>query len=143
MKKFFIICFTCLFICISSISVFATGNDQITDNYDIEIGPYWTYISLYLNTFDISSSGRADIEVLLEGRNVDKSKVEASLQQYRDGRWTTIKNWSKTSEDTYCSLGEAWYVNKGYYYRLLSTGTVYRNNSQVEQTTYTSPSKWY
>lgn len=107
------------------------------------IQPNWTYIETYLNYFDISSTGKATVEVILEAHNTDELKIQANLQQYKNGRWTTIKNWSKTSEDIYCVMEEAWYVVSGYSYRLVSTGTAYKNGVKVEQTTYTSEEHEY
>ncbi len=107
------------------------------------IQPNWTYIETYLNYFDISSTGKATVEVILEAHNTDELKIQANLQQYKNGRWTTIKNWSKTSEDIYCAMEEAWYVVSGYSYRLVSTGTAYKNGVKVEQTTYTSEEHEY
>jgi hypothetical protein len=55
----------------------------------------------------------------------------------------TIKSWSNTSTDISCSISEIWYVEEGYYYRLVTKGTVYRNGVQIEQANYTSEAHWY
>ena len=112
-------------------------------NVQSPIKPSWTYIETYLNYFDISPTGKATVEVILEAHNTDELKIQANLQQYKSGRWTTIKSWSNTSTDIYCAMGEIWYVMSGYNYRLVSTGTAYKNGMQVEQTTYTSEAYEY
>ncbi|MDA8226589.1 MAG: hypothetical protein M0T74_02590 [Desulfitobacterium hafniense] len=69
--------------------------------------------------------------------------INASIQQYVNGRWTTIKSWTSTSYNNSGYLDQTWYVTSGYYYRMVSTGAVYQNDKLVEQTSYTSPSYWY
>lgn len=105
--------------------------------------PYWTEISQFNNNINITSSGSADIESTILAFSVDLIKVEVHLQQLMNGSWTTIKTWTGTSQDEVCSVIGSWYVQKGYFYRLVSTGTVYSGGQQVEQANYTSQSKWY
>lgn len=95
------------------------------------IQPLWTEISQFNNSFNITSSGRADIDSTMYAFYVDLIEVNAQLQQFKNGSWTTIKTWTGTSDDIYCSVTGSWYVLKGYYYRLVSTGTVYENGQQV------------
>ena len=87
--------------------------------------------------------GKATVEVILEAHDTDELKIQVNLQQYKNGGWTTIKSWSNTSKDIYCAMGEAWYVVSGYSYRLVSTGTAYKNGVKVEQATYTSEAYEY
>ncbi len=103
----------------------------------------FTNIVLFQNGFEISDYGRADISVYLKAQNVDKVKLYVQLQQLKNGKWKTIKSWSKTSNGTYAGLGAAYYVTQGYQYRLVSKGKVYLNQNLVEQTTYTSSSETY
>lgn len=107
------------------------------------VKPNWTEISQFANTFDISSSGLATVESLLYAFNVNEISIVANLQQYKNGGWTTIKSWSNTSTDVYCGIGETWYLMSGYSYRLVNTGTVYKNGLQAEQAIYTSETRQY
>ena len=50
------------------------------------IRPYWEEITEYRNKFDISSTGKATIAVVLYAYDVDTIKVEANLQQYKNGQ---------------------------------------------------------
>jgi len=138
-RKASIILLTVVFICFTSITSFAQEGDQVIKNSDSNLmQPYWTEISLFSNTFSISDSGLATVESLLYAFDVDEIRISAQLQQLKNGSWTTIKSWTSSSTDVYCTLAEVWYVMSGYSYRMVSTGTVYENNSQVEQTTYIS-----
>lgn len=107
------------------------------------MGPLWTEIAEFTNSFDISDSGRATVESILYAFDVDEIRLKADLQQLKNGSWSTIKSWTSTSNDIYCAIGEEWYVVSGYSYRLATTGTVYKNGSQVEQATYTSEAYVY
>ncbi|WKV07741.1 hypothetical protein Q2T46_09190 [Thermoanaerobacterium sp. CMT5567-10] len=107
------------------------------------ITPNWIAISQFTNTFDISSMGKSTVDSVLYAFSVDKIRIDAYLQQYKNGNWVTIKSWSNTSTDISCSISEIWYVEEGYYYRLVTKGTVYRNGVQLEQANYTSDARWY
>lgn len=112
------------------------------DNYEI-VMPFFTNITLFQNVFDISTDGKASISVYLTARNVDSVKVDASLQQFKNGNWLTIKSWTNTSVGTYAGLSGTYYVTKGYEYRLVSSGYVYKNEHLSEQTDFYSNTKTY
>ena len=143
-KKRFIVFLLSLMGYSFSITVFADVNDQSVKGISPgTIQPQWTEIAMFENSFDISGTGKASISVLLYAFDADNLEVVANLQQYRNGSWVTIKSWSKTSADISVSIEATWYVASGYSYRLVSTGTVYENGIQVEQTTYISNAYWY
>ncbi len=142
MKK---ISFVCMFLVIISI-IFSTSSmaeSAFNSNTYNKAGLFWTEISQFNNGLTISSNGKADIESCLYSFSVDELKVEVELQQYKDGVWINIKEWLQTSTDISCMVFESWYVQKGFYYRLVSTGTVYKEDIQVEQTVYIGQDKWY
>jgi len=118
-----------------------TQNDQL-ESYPI-IQPYFTNITIFQNYFEISAVGKASVSSYLTGREIDEVRVDASLQQYKNGSWTTIKSWTATSFGTNAGLNGTYYVAKGYCYRLFSNGKVYRNGIVIEQTSYLSESKNY
>ena len=107
------------------------------------ITPMFTYISLFETSFDITSSGRADVAVLIYAPSAHDTGVRADLQQYKNGSWTTIKTWSAAEEGSSCGLGKSWYVASGYSYRVVSYGYVYINNVIVESTSITTKSHSY
>lgn len=126
-----------------TIPVYADANELKREYTEQIIQPCFTYISLFQNAMDISSDGKASISVYLTAQNVDSVRVDANLQQFKNGSWTTIKNWTNTSIGTNSGLNGTYYVAKGYQYRLVSNGYVYKQNIEIERTTYTSAIKQY
>jgi len=83
-----------LFILIA-IPTYANSNDLKNEySEQIIVQPYFTNISIFQNLFDISSDGKVSVTVYLTAQNVDSVKVDANLQQFKNGFWTTIKSWS-------------------------------------------------
>lgn len=116
---------------------FHEGTEQII------VQPKFTNISIFQTGFDISSTGKASVNVYLTAQNVDSVKVDANLQQYKNGIWTTIKSWTNTAAGTNAGLSGTYYVAKGYSYRIVSNGFVYKGSKMIETTTYTSDTKKY
>lgn len=114
----------------------STGNNAI-------VTPFFTNITLFQNVFDISTDGKVSISVYLTARNVDSVKVDASLQQFKNGNWLTIKSWTNTSVGTYAGVSGTYYISEGCQYRILSNGYVYQNGFVCENTSYLSESKEY
>lgn len=114
-----------------SIDKYGNGEQSI-------IQPYFTNIVRFENGFDISASGKASVSVYFKAQNVDSVRVDANLQQYKNGAWVTIKSWTNTSEGTDVGLNKEYYVAKGYSYRLASEGKAYIDGSLVERTSYVS-----
>ncbi len=124
-----------------SIPSFANNNEMI-DNKEL-ISPRFTYINVFQNHFDISVLGKASISVYLNARDVDKVKVVANLEQYKNGNWITVKNWSVKNDKNSVGLGKSYYISSGYLYRLKCSGYVYVNNRLVEMDRMTSSNIWY
>lgn len=116
--------------------------DQSDKQFNV-VTPLWTYITQFNNTLSISTTGKAEIESCLYSFDSDELQVVAELQQLSNGIWTTIKSWESYSASISCSVSEAWYVEAGHYYRLVSTGTVYISGMPVEQSQYIGQEKWY
>lgn len=112
------------------------------DNIE-NIQPLFTNINTFQSTFDIDSNGKSSNTVYLNARNADMVKINAYLQQYKGGRWTTIKSWSGSRKSTSYGFTKSWYVSKGYSYRLVSYGYVYKDNRIVESTSRISRSVSY
>lgn len=129
-----------------NVPTFADGHEpsvcKLNSNYEI-VTPFFTNITLFQNVFDISTDGKASISVYLEARNVDSVKVDASLQQLKNGNWVTIKSWTNISAGTYAGVSGTYYVAKGYKYRLVSSGYVYKSGSLSEQTEFNNSIKTY
>lgn len=127
-------------LCIGILPIYAKSLDNSSDTI---FQPYWTKITQFNHSFNITSSGRADIESTLLAFDVDTIEIEAHLQQLINGFWVTIKIWTETSQDTICQMVDKWYVQKGYSYRFISTRTVYKAGIQVEKADYISSIKLY
>ena len=130
-----------LILCVAPMQAFALGTNQVTNS---EIGPLWVSITEFTNSFEISGSGLAQFDTSLYARsNINKVVINASIQQYINGRWQAVNSWTSTTYSNSGYLNQKWYVMSGYYYRLVSTGAVYQDDVLVEQTSYTGPSYWY
>ena len=70
-------------------------------------------ITIFQNYFEISAVGKASVSSYLTGREIDEVRVDASLQQYKNGSWTTIKSWTATSFGANAGLNGTYYVAKG------------------------------
>ena len=133
-----------MIMCILIIPTYANKTENLIDVEEpIIIQPRFTNINVFSNYFDISSNGKASVTVYLNARNVDKVKVVAYLQQYKNGSWSTIKSWSETRDGTSSGIGKNYYVVSGYSYRLKSYGYVYVKDNLVETDSYLGGSEWY
>ncbi|MGO1818896.1 MAG: hypothetical protein ACTH0S_04350 [Senegalia sp. (in: firmicutes)] len=112
------------------------------DNIE-NIQPLFTNINTFQSTFDIASNGKLSNTVYLNSRNADRIKINTYLQQYSSRRWTTIKSWSGSRNSTSYGFTNNWYVNKGYSYRLVSYGYIYKDNKIVESTSRISQTLTY
>ena len=112
-------------------------------NDDIGVSPMFTYIIDTEAQIFINSSGKATVETYLTGNNqVTSTKAIINLQQYKNGRWTTIKTWNESSSTRILNFSSTYYVNSGYSYRVQSTVTAY-SGTNSESTTLTSSSQSY
>lgn len=101
----------------------------------------WTMLASTANGFDITDSGKAEMDAVTEAyRECDKVKVEMYLEYLNNGTWKTYDNssWSKTVSGTYVLDSHARYVPKGYWYRLKTVHTAYKGSSSESDTSYSS-----
>lgn len=108
-----------------------------------QISPMFTNIMQFRSSFDISKDGKSKSIAYISATNVNKVSVELHLQQYNDGRWTTIKDWSGSKSGDNYELSKEWYVTSGYSYRLVSKGYVYQGTKLVESTSSISNTVFY
>lgn len=136
MKKRYLKHFILCLIVLLTLAPYHTHAEE--QNGSGQIVPLFSNIDIFRSTFEISNDGKTSNAVFLDARNVDKVVVEAYLQQYKGGKWITVKNWSNSKEGTTCSLSQDWYVARGYSYRLVTYGYVYQGLRLVESTSDTS-----
>ncbi len=70
--------------------------------------------------------------------NSEEVRITGYLQQYKDGSWKNVKNWTKSVDGTSIILQKEWYVKSGYSYRYISYGYVYVDGCLVESTCFES-----
>lgn len=107
------------------------------------ITPYFTNIFVFDSTLKISAYGKASVSSYLTAGNIDSFTIEVSLQQFKDGRWISIKKWEESSNRTSGGLSGSYYVSKGYVYRTVSKGMVYKNGVLLESTSAISKMESY
>lgn len=97
---------------IISTSVYASNNDDIAIVENTIIKPNFTNISIFVNTFEISAYGKASVSSCLTARNIDKVRIETNLQQFKNGKWISIKSWEDSSNGTNGGLGDILYSQR-------------------------------
>jgi len=101
----------------------------------------WTNISSATTSFSILS-GTGHVSCGLSAyKHVTKVSIEANLQQKVSGKWTTIKTWTASANDTYVDLVGSKALAKGTY-RLEAIYTAKSSSLTEVHTTY-SPERVY
>ena len=129
-----------IIVTVSVLPAHAATNTEFLENSTIA---RYTNISRFRNELTIDSFGKATVTSELLARNCDEVSINACLQQYSGGQWTTIKSWSTYQYGTTVNLNESLYVASGYQYRLVSYGYVYSGGELLENTSYIGGSKAY
>lgn len=108
------------------------------------VSPRYVNISLMVASIDITSSGKALCYGFVDTANASHTiYLVIGLQRYKDGYWTTVKEWSGSGTGE-VTLDKARYVTRGYYYRTAATATVYTSGgSFVEMQTIYSQNYYY
>ena len=122
---------------------------EIADNisiYDADnnyVSPYMDYISRANSNIYISD-GKATISCSVYGYQgiTTRVKIDAKLQQYKNGKWVNIDTFSNESNSYRVSINETSSITKGYKYRVQSTVKAY-SGSSVETRTVTSSEAKY
>lgn len=141
MKKFSVIPLVlCIMLLVAALPCQAYS---LNDNFQGDIQPMFTYISLFSTYFDINYYGKATIDVYIFAPYTEETGVSAELQQLVKGQWKTIRSWSCREEGSSCGMGINYYVTEGYAYRVVAKGYVYQNGQVVESTTLESRIRSY
>ncbi len=104
-----------------------------------EIRPLMDFISRASCDLYINSTGKATIDCSVYGYQGTTTKVSitANLQQYKGGRWVTIKTYTESANSHRASLYETTIISKGYDYRVTAQVKAY-SGSSVETRNLTS-----
>ena len=145
MKKRIKLLFLCL--CILSLGsgkVFATSFIEEVPENNLEVNPYMNYISTSSCDFYKQSNNTAAIDCSIEGYRgiTTKVSITANLQQYKGGKWTTIKTFTQSSNSHRASLSETVSIAKGYTYRVSAQVKAYSGSSVETKNLISEQSKY-
>lgn len=120
------------------------ANNMVNTNDSKIVAPYMDYINDATVGLKITSGGEAQVRSSIVGYSstVDKVKIEATLQQYKNGSWTDLKTWTKSFSSYKGNLGETYQVSKGYSYRVVTKFTAYSGSKSETQTVTGSETKY-
>ena len=146
MKRNLISVLMCGFVVLSFAQVQALEIADGMSTCDIDnncISPYMDYIS-HANSNIYISNGKATISCSVYGYQgiTTRVKIDAKLQQYKNGKWVSIDTFSKESSSYRVSINEISSITKGYKYRVQATVKAY-SGSAVETRTVTSSEAKY
>lgn len=100
-----------------------------------QMTPFMLYIRDASCSMMINSNGEATVSAFVKGvSSATRTSVTANLQQLKNGKWTTIKTFSKTEKSNMVNLLESYSVEKGYSYRVQITATVNCNEASEKKT---------
>lgn len=130
----------CVMLCSGGVQIFAAESNVTAPSAEqYSISPYMNYIAQANGTLYINSNSVATVDCDVYGYQGTTTRVEinANLQQYKSGRWVTIKTFTAASNSHRTSLSETHSISKGYSYRVQATIKAY-SGSSVETRTVTS-----
>lgn len=133
----------CTLLLLTAVPVSATEDNELVDIKSIIVQPRFSNISVFMNSFDITDSGKAIVESALSARDCDEVRISMYLQRYENDAWTTVKHWAETRSGVSMLLSKEWYVDRDYQYRMKSYGYVYSDGTCVEYTTHISDTQLY
>ena len=129
-----------LILILTSVLVLPANAAEETSN----VSPRYVNIIGITASIGVNSSGKASCYSFVETANSSYTiYLVLGLQRYKDGYWTTIKEWSGSGTGE-VTMDKSRYVTPGYYYRTAASATVYTSGgSYVESTTIYSQSDYY
>lgn len=98
----------------------AAVQDVSTQLIQGDMAPRFTYIVSAYTSLVLNSGGRLTCMGDTQVWPGNDAAITVELQQYKNGRWSTIKSWYY-SDSEYASSFTDWYVASGYSYRLMNT----------------------
>ena len=137
------LCFVML--CSSGVQVFAAVSNVTAPSAEqYSISPYMNYIAQANGTLYINSNGVATVDCDVYGYQGTTTRVEisANLQQYKSGRWVTIKTFTAASNSHRTNLSETHSISKGYSYRVQASIKAYSGSSAESRTVTSSEVKY-
>lgn len=143
-KKILSLTLLCCFFCIASTQAFASEiNAPVAYESDF-ISPHMNYIARANCNLYINSAGVATVKASVIGYQgtTTKTSIDANLQQYKNGSWTTIKAFPTSNGTCDASLTETYGISRGYSYRVQATINAYSGSSSETRTVTSSESTY-
>ncbi|MBH1940178.1 hypothetical protein I5677_04620 [Mobilitalea sibirica] len=135
MKKYINILILCLALIASNLVL--PSEAAAASKTDRIVQPMYISINSFINTFDISSDGRAVVYSYLTTRDSDRQSISIYLEKYNNGAWSSVDSWSATSYSGTAYISDTIYVVHGQY-RMRATGSSYKNGRLIEMSSYIS-----
>lgn len=124
----------------STLIVSAQTVGKVSVNSDV-ITPQFVYTYDTITNLAITSN-TARVSCSLEGYSTTtKVVIYAYLQQYKNGSWVTISNWSETFNDSCGDLYETYTVSSGYSYRVQASYYAYKGTANENIVDYSGTAK--
>ena len=119
-----------------NISIYDTNNSYVSS-------PYMDYISRANSNIYISD-GKATISCSVYGYQgiTTHVKIDAKLQQYKNGKWVSIDTFSNESSSYRVSINETSSITKGYKYRVQAIVKAYSGSAFETRTVTSSEAKY-
>lgn len=129
MKKYLLLCLSVLMVFQMNAYAVSFDNKSLPSGDLSVIKPQMTYILKAGCNLTITADGQAQVESSIVGYiGVTGVEIKAELQQYKNGVWSSINSWTKSSNNYRLNLAESTQVSKGYSYRVVATVTAYSGN---------------
>lgn len=128
----------------NTVGIFANESVELENrNVFSIIQPRFTLMANPTSQLTISSTGKATIKGTVYGvSGVTKIATVATLQQYSNGKWAGVKNFSNSSSLSNLSFTDTYTVTKGYNYRVKLTATAYKDATSETATIYSNEIKY-
>lgn len=107
---------------------------------EFQIDPRFDHMSRISSSLDIDSLGRASCVGSFTTYDEYDSTITITLQQFKNNRWTDIKEWSGDFTGTGVKyLSKGYYVESGYRYRLVTVVQIWDGATEIEKESCDSP----
>lgn len=103
---------------------------------ETQLTPRWNYLLTVYSNLEIDSreTATASVTCVANANSIDKLVVTAELQKL-DSKWSTVKKWTVTENNSYVNFTKSSTVTKNYSYRLKITAKAYSGSTLKETVT--------
>lgn len=107
----------------------------------LSLDPRFSYMSRIASSLSVNSLGRASCTGTFTTYDEYDSTITMTLQQFKDGKWSSIKEWSEDySGSGIKALDKGYYVASGYRYRVVTVVQIWgTDGKELEKASCDSP----